>query len=87
VEPRQAATFARTARDAVAFTVARHQERVAAWARSEPGSWGYLAGQAVLACRKRLGRSLTEPERRVVWDLLWRTLLATRQGGAPSESD
>ena len=46
-------------------------EQVAGWITGKPGSWGFLAGQGVLACRKSLDRSLTEVERRRVWDRLW----------------
>jgi hypothetical protein len=46
-------------------------EQVAGWITGKPGSWGFLAGQGVLACRKGLDRSLTEVERRRVWDRLW----------------
>ena len=29
-----------------------HTDRVAAWGRSEPGAWGFLAGQGILAARR-----------------------------------
>lgn len=74
----QSDPFARAAHKAVVATVARHPEKVAAWLRNGPGSWGFLAGQAVVACRNELGRSLTDAERRAVWDLLWRTLQVAR---------
>lgn len=45
--------------------------QVVGWMTDKPGSWGFLAGQGVLACRKNLGRSLSELERRRVWDRLW----------------
>ena len=60
--------------DAVAEVLLEHVEKVAAWRRGEPGSWGYLAGQAVMACKERIGRALTEDERRRVWSLLWERL-------------
>jgi hypothetical protein len=47
--------------------------------RDEPGCWGFLAGQAVTACRAQTGRSLTDEERRLVWDRLW-WLLETIKG-------
>ena len=58
-----------------------HVAQVRAWLANESGAWGYLAGQAVLAERRRLGRSLTERERRAVWQALWDRLveLRTRQ--------
>ena len=65
--------------DAVLSRVlAEHGDTVAAWLRDEPGSWGALAGQGVLAARKALGRRLTEAERRVVWQRLWDRLTALR---------
>lgn len=55
-----------------------HADKVQAWLANEPGAWGFLAGQAVLAERRRLGRGLTEPERRIVWQALWDRLTALR---------
>ena len=52
---------------------------VAAWLRDEPGSWGRLAGQGVLAARTALGRRLTERERRIVWQRLWDLLTELRR--------
>ena len=51
--------------------VRSHQEKVIGWMRDEPGCWGYLAGQAVLACRTQVDRPLEDAERRLVWDRLW----------------
>jgi hypothetical protein len=51
--------------------VREHQEKVIGWMQDEPGCWGFLAGQAVASCRRELGRSLEELERRLVWDRLW----------------
>ena len=39
-----------------------------------PGSWGALAGKAVLLHRDRLGRHLTQDERSAVWARLWQRL-------------
>ena len=61
--------------------LAEHRETVDAWLRDEPGSWGALAGQAVLAARRALGRRLTEPERRIVWQALWDRLCERRATG------
>jgi hypothetical protein len=58
--------------------LAAHPDRVDAWLANEPGAWGYLAGQAVLAERRRVGRTLTERERRLVWLGLWDRLMAVR---------
>ena len=51
--------------------IREHNDRVVGWMRDEPGCWGFLAGQAVAACRRDLGRGLEEMERRLVWDRLW----------------
>ena len=48
-----------------------HQGKVTGWMSSEPGCWGYLAGQAVVACRDHMGRALTHQERRLAWSRLW----------------
>lgn len=62
-----------------------HATTVAAWLRDEPGSWGALAGQAVLAIRRALGRSLTAGERRIVWQALWDRLVLLRAAGGHTE--
>lgn len=55
------------------------REKVSAWLRDEPGSWGFLAGQAVIIVRRETGRPLTDPERRQVWHRLWQLLSQLRQ--------
>ena len=62
-------------------TIHAHPEEVAAWLAGRPGAWGFLAGQAVLGERARLGRRLTEPERRRVWAALWAALERRRGEG------
>jgi len=37
-----------------------------------PKAWGALAGHGVTALRARLGRQLTDAERRALWTALWR---------------
>lgn len=64
---------------ALSETICAHSDRVQDWIENRPGAWGYLAGQAVLACRRSLGRSLTDPERRMVWQALWQRLQECRQ--------
>ena len=54
--------------------IREHQDKVIGWMRDEPGCWGFLAGQAVLACRKQLDRPLADAERRLVWHRLWSLL-------------
>jgi hypothetical protein len=61
-------------------TIAAHPEQVAGWLASQPGAWGFLAGRAVLHERGRLGRRLTDPERRRVWAALWAALERERAG-------
>ncbi len=61
--------------DTLLLTVIRdNREKVEAWLRDEPGSWGFLSGAAVRACRQRKGEPLTDPERRLVWHRLWQIL-------------
>ncbi len=48
-----------------------HRGKVVGWMQGQPGCWGFLAGQAVVACRQRAGRPLAEEERRLVWRHLW----------------
>lgn len=62
----------------LAAVVAKHAGLVSAWLRDEPGGWGALAAQAILATRRALGRSLTDAERRIVWQTLWDQLTAIR---------
>ena len=59
-------------------TIAEHPEQVAGWLANRPGAWGFLAGQAILRERGRLGRRLTEAERRLVWAALWEQLERVR---------
>ena len=66
--------------DALLLGVIRdHPERVRGWMNDVPGSWGFLAGQAVLACRDQKGEALTDPERRIVWHRLWQLLTELKQ--------
>jgi len=39
---------------------------------ARPKAWGALAGHGVAALRARLGRRLTDAERRALWTALWR---------------
>ena len=55
-----------------------NRERVVGWLRDEPGSWGFLAGKAVMACREHSGRPLSDPERRLVWHRMWQILSQVR---------
>ena len=58
--------------------ISEHPGKVDGWMSSEPGCWGYLAGQAVLACRDHMGRQLTHQERRLAWSRLWSLLEEAR---------
>ena len=44
---------------------------------ARPKAWGALAGHGVTALRERLGRPLTDAERRALWTALWREALLT----------
>ena len=61
-------------REVIVLTIESNASVVRGWLENKPGSWGFLAGKAVIACRQRLGRGLTEQERRTVWNELWRSL-------------
>ena len=39
---------------------------------ARPKAWGALAGHGVAALRARLGRQVTDRERRELWAALWR---------------
>jgi hypothetical protein len=39
---------------------------------ARPKAWGALAGHGVVALRARLGREVTDLERRALWTELWR---------------
>ncbi len=39
---------------------------------ARPKAWGALAGHGVAALRARLGRQLSDAERRALWAALWR---------------
>lgn len=72
-------TFPTANLDALLLNLLRaNREKVAAWLRDEPGSWGFLAGQAVIMVRRETGRPLTDPERRQVWQRLWQLLSQLR---------
>jgi hypothetical protein len=71
--------------DVIESVITHHHDRVRAWLANEPGAWGFLAGQAVLGERLRLGRSLTEPERRLIWQALWNRLLHEKARTAGSD--
>jgi hypothetical protein len=43
---------------------------------ARPKAWGALAGHGVTALRERLGRQVTDAERRALWTALWREALA-----------
>ncbi len=51
------------------------------WLSDKPGSWGALAGKAITATRLQLGRSLTESEKHIVWQMLWNKLMKIRSNG------
>ncbi|MFN8556104.1 MAG: hypothetical protein U0531_01690 [Dehalococcoidia bacterium] len=64
--------------------VLRQHRPKLSWLANEPGAWGYLAGQAVLAERRRLRCPLSERERRIVWQTLWDRLVRAAVLGAPA---
>ncbi len=56
-----------------------NRDRVLDWINGEPGSWGFLAGRAVLACKEHKGAPLTNPERRIVWHRMWELLTVLKE--------
>ena len=56
-----------------------NRDRVVGWMNEEPGSWGFLAGRAVLACKEFKGAPLTESERREVWGRMWELLTVIKE--------
>ena len=60
--------------EAVRLTIEGNPDMVEKWLADAPKSWGHLAGKAVAACRRKLGRGLVESERRLVWSTLWQRL-------------
>ena len=56
------------------IVVQENREKVVGWMKGEPGCWGFLSGKAVAACRSKAGRSLSDGERRVVWNRFWAML-------------
>ncbi len=65
--------------EAVRRTIDGNASMVQKWIAGQPGSWGFLAGKAVTATRQTLGRKLTDWERRVVWHLLWESLVELKR--------
>ena len=63
----------------LAAVIREHREKVVGWLKDEPGSWGFLAGHAVRACRQQKGAALTDLERRVVWHRLWQLLTRLKE--------
>ena len=53
-------------------TVQRFPDLAEGTRTSRPKAWGALAGHGIAALRERIGRALTEAERRALWDALWR---------------
>ena len=56
-----------------------NRDRVVDWINDVPGSWGFLAGRAVLACKEHKGEPLTNSERRVVWHRMWELLTVLKE--------
>ena len=52
---------------------------VGQWLADKPGSWGALAGKAVVAVGRQLGRSLKNEEKHAVWQMLWDKLMEMKE--------
>ena len=53
-------------------TVKRWPDLAIGTRTARPKAWGALAGHGVAALRARLGREVTDLERRALWAALWR---------------
>ena len=60
--------------DVVFRVLSDNQEVIEEWLDNIPGSWGKLAGQAIILSKDRVGRNLFESERRMAWNHLWNNL-------------
>ena len=65
-------------RGAIGLTIGSNPLVVKDWLADRPGCWGFLAGQAVMACRENVGITITDQERRMVWHELWESLTKLR---------
>jgi hypothetical protein len=66
--------------DALLVGVIRdHRGKAVDWINEKPGSWGFLAGRAVLAGKEHKGEPLTDSERRVVWHRMWELLTLLKE--------
>ena len=64
----------------LADVVKGNQDKVVGWMKGEPGAWGFIAGQAVIAVRGQAGRDLADMERRLVWSRMWWWLEQVKAG-------
>jgi hypothetical protein len=58
--------------DVAAATVRTWPDLAVGTRTGRPKAWGGLAAHGVAALRARLGRQLTDRERRALWTALWR---------------
>ena len=49
------------------------------WLAGGAGSWGALAGKAIVAVQRHFDRSLTETEKHIVWQLMWNKLMKIKE--------
>jgi len=63
----------------LAEVIKEHPDKVMAWINDVPGSWGFLAGRAVLTCKEHKGAPLTNSERRIVWHRMWELLTVLKE--------
>jgi hypothetical protein len=57
--------------DVVFCVLSDNSETVEEWLDNLPRSWGKLAGLAIILSKDRIGRTLIDSERRMVWNHLW----------------
>ena len=63
----------------LAAVIKDHRDKAVDWINDVPGSWGFLAGRAVLACKEHKGAPLTNSERRIVWHRMWALLTMLKE--------
>lgn len=62
----------------IAVVIAASPGKLDDYRHGRPRAFGYFAGRAVGEVRRRLGRNLSDAERRLVWQRLWARLEALR---------
>ena len=54
--------------------ISDNADTVKEWIDNKPGSWGGISGKALIAVKNSEDRSLTDDEKKLVWQVLWTKL-------------